>query len=165
MRIPRWQARQSKKTARALIERLPEGATWDDVESEIYVRRVIEAGIAESDAGDVVPLAEVSAVVRSARMTVNWTRGARGHLRAIHDYIALDSPHHARRFVDRLTRRSKILETMPLIGAEVPESGDPTVRELLVRAYRIIYRVLPTRIDVVAVIHGARLLPEELPGN
>lgn len=48
-----------KEAARQLIERLPDGATWDDLEYEIYVRRVIDAGIADSDAGDVVPVAEV----------------------------------------------------------------------------------------------------------
>jgi predicted transcriptional regulator len=48
-----------KELARALIERLPDQATWDDVEYEIYVRRAIDAGIAESDVGDVVPVSEV----------------------------------------------------------------------------------------------------------
>ena len=48
-----------KELARALIERLPDKATWDDVEYEIYVRRAIDAGIAESEAGDVVPVSEV----------------------------------------------------------------------------------------------------------
>ena len=48
-----------KKEARRLVEGLPEGATWDDVEYEIYVRRAIEAGIADSDAGAVETVAEV----------------------------------------------------------------------------------------------------------
>ena len=48
-----------KEAARALVERLPDEATWDDLEYEIYVRRAIETGIAESDAGAVVPVADV----------------------------------------------------------------------------------------------------------
>ena len=48
-----------KELARTLVERLPDKATWDDVEYEIYVRRAIDAGIAISEAGDVVPVSEV----------------------------------------------------------------------------------------------------------
>ena len=48
-----------KELARTLVERLPDKATWDDVEYEIYVRRAIDAGIAESEAGYVVPVSEV----------------------------------------------------------------------------------------------------------
>jgi predicted transcriptional regulator len=45
-----------KEQARKLIERLPDQATWDDVEYEIYVRRAVEAGLADSDAGRVEPV-------------------------------------------------------------------------------------------------------------
>lgn len=48
-----------KEEARRLIDRLPDSATWDDVEYEIYVRRAIDAGIAESDAGAVDSVADV----------------------------------------------------------------------------------------------------------
>ena len=48
-----------KDAARRLVDRLPDGATWDDLEYEIYVRRAIEAGIADSDAGDVDSVADV----------------------------------------------------------------------------------------------------------
>lgn len=96
-------------------------------------------------------------------MNVSWTRVAQAHLRAIHDHIAADSPRHAQRMVDSITRRSESLRSMPQLGAEVPEYGDETIRELLYRSYRIIYRIRSERIDVVAVIHGARLLPDEPP--
>ena len=48
-----------KDEARKLVDRLPDGATWDDLEYEIYVRRAIEAGIADSDAGAVDSVADV----------------------------------------------------------------------------------------------------------
>jgi len=40
-------------------------------------------------------------------MNVHWTDTAQGHLAAIHDYIAQNSPEYAQRMVDRLTRRSQ----------------------------------------------------------
>ena len=51
--------RSVKEEARQLIERLPDTATWDDVEYEIYVRRAVDAGLADSDVGRVEPNAEV----------------------------------------------------------------------------------------------------------
>ena len=96
-------------------------------------------------------------------MRVVWTRLAQSHLRAIHDYIALDSMLHAQKFVDQITQRSKLLQSMPYAGAEVPEYATETVRELLFRSYRLIYVVQAHQIDVVAVLHAARLLPNEPP--
>lgn len=98
-------------------------------------------------------------------MNVVWTRTARGHLRAVHDYIAADSPRYARRVVDRLTRKTEKLARLPHLGAEVPEYGDPAVRELFDSPYRILYRVRPDRIDVIGVIHAARQMPADPPDS
>jgi predicted transcriptional regulator len=40
-----------KPDARRLVDQLPEGATWDDLAYEIYVRQAIDAGLADVDAG------------------------------------------------------------------------------------------------------------------
>jgi plasmid stabilization system protein ParE len=53
-------------------------------------------------------------------MTVHWTPTALAHLRAIRDYIARNSPGYATAVVDRITRRTQTLATLPLLGAEVP---------------------------------------------
>jgi predicted transcriptional regulator len=47
-----------KEEARRLIERLPEDATWEDLQYEIYVRQAIEAGLKDSREGRTVPLDE-----------------------------------------------------------------------------------------------------------
>lgn len=46
----------------------------------------------------------------------------------------------------------------PLIGRTVPEIGDENTRERFIYSYRLIYRIEPNRILIVAVIHGKRLL-------
>jgi hypothetical protein len=38
----------------------------------------------------------------------------------------------------------------------VPEIDDPAIRELLVNNYRLIYRIEPQRIAILAFLHGAR---------
>ncbi len=96
-------------------------------------------------------------------MMVYWTRIALRHLRAVYDYISLDSMTHARQVVNRITRKSEQLSAFPFLGAEVPEYGDPSMREILYRSYRVIYRVRLNQIDVIAVLHGAKPLPDELP--
>ena len=40
-----------KEEAHKLVDRMPENATWDDLMYEIYVREVIEQGMADSMAG------------------------------------------------------------------------------------------------------------------
>jgi predicted transcriptional regulator len=50
-----------KEEAHRLIEKLPDGATWDDLMHEIYVRQVIEAGLADMEAGRVKDVDQVRA--------------------------------------------------------------------------------------------------------
>jgi len=50
-----------KEDAHRLIDRMPPQATWDDLMREIYVREVIERGLADSDAGRTKDVSEVRA--------------------------------------------------------------------------------------------------------
>jgi len=49
-----------KKIAHELIDMLPDNASWDDVVYEVVVRREIELGLADSDAGRITPLEDVA---------------------------------------------------------------------------------------------------------
>ncbi len=53
-----------KEQARALLEGLPEDATWDDVVYELAVRRSIEHGLADAEAGRVSEVHEVRRTFR-----------------------------------------------------------------------------------------------------
>ncbi|MDZ8023680.1 MAG: hypothetical protein RMY36_001455 [Nostoc sp. SerVER01] len=48
-----------KEEAHKLIDRLPENSTWDDLMYQIYVRQTVEAGLADSKAGNVISVEEV----------------------------------------------------------------------------------------------------------
>lgn len=48
-----------KDEAAKLVASLPDDATWDDLMYEIYVRQAIDAGLADSDAGDVTSIEDV----------------------------------------------------------------------------------------------------------
>jgi toxin ParE1/3/4 len=98
-------------------------------------------------------------------MKVLWTRTAVGHLTDVYEYIASDSSRYAKRMVDRITARSKQIASHPESGPVVREYGDPAIRELLEGPYRVIYRVQSDAVVVLAVVHGARLLPPEPPAE
>ena len=95
-------------------------------------------------------------------MKVLWTNNAVDHLVNIYEYISLNSPTYARWMVDSITRRSSQIADNPLSGRMVAEYQAKDIRELIEKPYRIIYRVKQDQIDVLAVIHGARLLPHEV---
>ena len=92
-------------------------------------------------------------------MRAHWTARSLQRLQQIHDHIALDQPLNAKRFVDRLTRRAETIALQPRAGRIVPEYQSDDIRETFEGAYRIIYRILPDRIDRLTVRHGARVLP------
>ncbi|OUL20066.1 hypothetical protein [Nostoc sp. 106C] len=48
-----------KQEAHKLIDRLPENSTWDDLMYQIYVRQTVEAGLADSKAGNLISVQEV----------------------------------------------------------------------------------------------------------
>jgi plasmid stabilization system protein ParE len=91
-------------------------------------------------------------------MKVHWTDTALEHLAAITAHLALDSPVYARRIVDRLTRRSQQITEFPFSGRRVPEYDLEQIREVIEGPFRIMYHIKPDQIDVLCVIHGARIL-------
>ena len=93
-------------------------------------------------------------------MQVSWTIPALTDLDQIQDHVALESPTIAYRLVnDLINRTEQLLSSNPMIGRRGRVSG---TRELVVAktSYIVVYRVGTTRIDVVAVVHGAREWPE-----
>jgi len=63
--------------------------------------------------------------------------------------------------VDRLTQRSEQIATFPWSGRKVPEYEAENIREEIEESYRIIYRIKPNQLDVLAVIHSSQLLSLE----
>ena len=96
-------------------------------------------------------------------MIVEWSEHAVAELLSIRDYLNGTSPAYAQLVAEKIIRRTEQLVDQPLIGAEVPEYEDETLREVFERPYRIMYRVAEQRILVVAIIHASRQLPDQPP--
>lgn len=76
--------------------------------------------------------------------------------RADRHYIAEDSPGYAAAFVRRIRDRARSLEEMAERGRVVPELEEPTVRELIVGSYRLVYEIEGADVHILGLIHGAR---------
>ncbi len=97
-------------------------------------------------------------------MNVNWSATAAAQLQAVRDYLARSSPGYAQMLAERIVERTEGLAAHPLIGAEVEEYADETIREVFEHPYRILYRVEGQEIQVITVIHASRRLPQTPPG-
>jgi plasmid stabilization system protein ParE len=84
------------------------------------------------------------------------------HLEALVDYVSLTSPVYAEGMVSRIDQRLQLASTHPEIGRMVLDVEDPALRELVVPPYRIFYRIRPDAIEVLAVVHERRHLPDAL---
>jgi hypothetical protein len=61
------------------------------------------------------------------------------------DISAVTRPFFARRFGQRVVLATQRLKEFPESGRMIPEADDPTLREIIVQGYRIMYR--PFRSD------------------
>jgi plasmid stabilization system protein ParE len=87
---------------------------------------------------------------------VGWTEIALSDLASIAEFIARDSEQYARAFVADAFAASDSLTEFAERGRVVPEFGDGNIRELIIRSYRLIYRVQRNEVAILGLIHGAR---------
>ena len=77
-------------------------------------------------------------------------------------HVAQDNPVAAARLGFALIEKTKALADWPELGRAVPEFADPLIRELILKPYRIVYRLNPAQkiIGVARFWHAARGWPE-----
>ena len=88
-------------------------------------------------------------------MKIVWSPNSLIQLEQIGDYIALDAPGNAGRFIDRIISSIERLKNLPLSGSNVPES--PNLKQVIVQGYRVIYRPTDKSIDIIAVLTPTQL--------
>ncbi|MCH8569041.1 MAG: type II toxin-antitoxin system RelE/ParE family toxin [Balneolales bacterium] len=82
----------------------------------------------------------------------------------IFNYIAEDSALYAYRTVEKIIERTESIVPHSQKGRMVPEYERDDIREVFQHPYRIIYLIKDQEKinEILSVIHGARLLPEEI---
>lgn len=90
-------------------------------------------------------------------IAVFWTERAQADLAAIHAFIEADSPTYATIVARRLISAVDPLRDYANLGRVVEEFPDPTIREVILRPYRIVYRIVSTDvIHILTIHHSAR---------
>ncbi len=89
---------------------------------------------------------------------VTWTEAASRDLEQVVRYIARDSAQYAKSFAREVREASRSLSRFSERGRRVPELGEPDVREIFVRSYRLVYSLSGETLYILGLIHGAREL-------
>jgi plasmid stabilization system protein ParE len=87
-----------------------------------------------------------------------WSPLADEQVDEILAYIAADDRAAALNWLEELLERVASLVRFPDSGRIVPELQRDDLRELLVGAYRVIYRHAADVVEIATIQHGARLL-------
>ena len=99
------------------------------------------------------------------RRKVVWASAARRDLEAIVAYLAEDNVTLARTTLERMDGRARKLATLAERGRVVPELARlnlRTYRELVVKPYRVLYRVSRIEVHVLAVFDARRSLEDAI---
>jgi toxin ParE1/3/4 len=83
-------------------------------------------------------------------MRIIWSPNSLKQLEEIGDYIAIDSPGNAGKFIDKLLDSVERLKDFPLSGSNVPEA--PNLKQVIVQGYRLIYRPKDNSVEIIAVL-------------
>jgi len=89
-----------------------------------------------------------------------WSPQSVRDLENIRDYIAADSPRYAALVVERIIQGVERLTSFPESGRVVPERNDPLLREIIIRPYRVVYRLRADAVEIATVFRASRMLPE-----
>ncbi len=91
-----------------------------------------------------------------------WSPSARFDLHEISAYIAEADPIAAAKFIRGIFNTVERLPCFPESGRIVPDFGDPSIREVIRRPCRIVYRIRHSDevVEIIRVWHAARGIPE-----
>jgi addiction module RelE/StbE family toxin len=96
---------------------------------------------------------------------VLWMKAAQIDLQSVFDYIKTDSEQHAIKNYHSIKSATKKLEDFPNAGRIVPELENQNllgIRELVIGHWRILYKVLDTKVHIVGVLDSRRNIPDIL---
>jgi toxin ParE1/3/4 len=93
---------------------------------------------------------------------VIWTESASNDLRQIVQFIARDNRDAAAKLAERILQHVEAASVLPWANRVVPEKGDRSIREAILKPYRIIYLIEERQesIRILRIWHAARGVPE-----
>ena len=92
-------------------------------------------------------------------MKIVWSPLATDRASEISDYIALDKPTAAEKWINTVFSKVEQQKSSPEIGRIVPEFRKNPFRELIYRNYPIIYRIEQEKVSILTIRHAKQILP------
>jgi len=92
-------------------------------------------------------------------MKVIWSPLAIDRASEIAEYISLDNPTAANKWIEDIFEKVLVLESSSKMGRTLPEINRNEVREIIFGNYRIIYRIEKLNISILTVRHTKQILP------
>ncbi|OHB77503.1 MAG: hypothetical protein A2Z25_23630 [Planctomycetes bacterium RBG_16_55_9] len=91
-----------------------------------------------------------------------WSSTALEDLKGIVQYIALDDPDAASRLAGRIIFHIETASKLPFSNRTVPEKAQDSIREAILKPYRLIYHVDAdcNVIHILRIWHAARGIPD-----
>ncbi len=93
-----------------------------------------------------------------AEVKIVWSEEALKDIEEIISFISKDSELYAVNFASKIISAVETLKVFPEIGRIVPGYGDPKIREIIYRNYRIVYQIDERAVEIITVSHGSKLL-------
>ncbi len=87
---------------------------------------------------------------------ISWSAPALEDVTALRKWLGRDSKSLSDSVVETIFDAIETVVPFPRIGRVVSEVGDDTVRELLFRTFRIVYKATADGIVVLAILYGGR---------
>lgn len=92
-------------------------------------------------------------------MKIIWSPLAIDRASEIAEYISLDNPTAATKWINDIFEKVLILKSSPKTVRTVPEINRKEIREIIFGNYRIIYRIAKLSISILTVRHTKQILP------
>ena len=84
-------------------------------------------------------------------MRVIWSEGALEEAREYADYIALDSPMRAEKWLEDLLTEVKRLEVFPQSARVILQLDDGRFRQIIFKRFRVVFEIEEERVVILSV--------------
>jgi toxin ParE1/3/4 len=91
-------------------------------------------------------------------MTIEWSPRSLRETQEIGEYIAADRPGAAEAWLEGLVATVERLASFPRSGRllEIDPERDYELREILYGSYRVFYRIVTDRVEILRLVHTRR---------
>jgi plasmid stabilization system protein ParE len=149
-----------------IVRSQPADSSLDDILRALAFHRMVERGLADAEAGRLVPGPSLHAQIRrlmvqperavhSARL--RWTAQAESSLVTVFESIAATRPETAQRTLESILHRMRSLAASPIGGRPYPFREN--VDAMSYGHFRVAYQRVEGGITLLGVFHGLIFLP------